>query len=142
MNRTGFRPARAFGFTVVEVVIVMAVIAVLSAIAFPSYRQYAIRGSRQAAQAQLVELSSIQEKIFLNTNAYTSSASKPYDGTTAGGLGVTGGVTLDGLYTLSVSSSTTSYTITAAPVTGTRQAGDGSLTINSMGKRSWGSKSW
>ena len=142
MTRTGFWPARAAGFTVVEVVIVMAVIAVLSAIALPSYNQYAIRGSRQAAQAQLVDLSTIQEKIFLNTNSYASSASKPYDGTNTGGLGVTGGVTLDGLYTISVSSTTTSYTITAAPVAGSRQAKDGSLTINSMGQRTWGTKSW
>ncbi len=142
MIRAGFRPARHAGFTLIELIVVMVIIAILSAIAIPGYRQYAVRSSRQAAQAQLVELGSIQEKIFLNTNAYASSASKAYDGTAAGGLGVTAGKTLDGFYTISVTSETASHTITAAPVAGTRQAADGTLTINSTGQRTWGTRTW
>lgn len=142
MNTSGFQPSKASGFTLIEVIVVMVIIAILSAIAIPGYREYAVRSSRQAAQAQLVELSSIQEKIFLNANAYTSSATKAYDGTADGGLGVTGGKTLDGFYTISVVSETASHTITATPIAGTRQAADGKLTINSTGQRTWGTSTW
>jgi type IV pilus assembly protein PilE len=134
-------PAR--GFTLVEVLITVTVVAILAAIALPSYRDYIRRSSREAAQAELVELSAIQEKIFLNVSAYTSNVSAGYNGNTTGGLGASGGKTRDGKYTLSVAVSGASYTLTATPVTGSTQAGDGDLTINASGSRAWaGSKPW
>ena len=35
-----------------------------------------------------------------------------------------------------------SFTLTATPVAGTSQAGDGNMTINSNGIRTWGSETW
>lgn len=138
------RPAliRSRGFTLIELMITVVVIAILAAIALPSYQEHIRRGSRGAAQSELVELSGTQEKIYLNSNAYTDKLTTPYNGTADGGLGVTSGKTRDGRYTLAATVNGASYTLTATPIAGTTQASDGTLTFASDGSRTWGTKSW
>ena len=130
------------GFTLIELMIVVAIIAILAAIALPSYTQYIIRGSRQAAQNELLELGTVQEKIFLNSNAYTTNVTGAYTGLATGGLGKTGGQTRDNRYTLSSAVSDVTFTLTATPVASSGQAGDGNLVLTSAGSRTWGSASW
>ena len=131
-------------FTLVEMLVVVVIIAVLARIAYPIYQKQVVRGSREAAQSQLLELANLQEKIFLNSSLYTGSISGAYTGLSSGGLGVTGSATTDAKYTLSLSPTTASsaYTLTATPVTGTSQDGDGNLSINQNGVRAWGSGTW
>lgn len=140
------------GFTLIELMIVVAVIGVLAAVAFPSYRQYIIRASRVEAQAELLELAGLQEKIFLNSNSYTVSVTGAYNGTSAGGLGRTSGLTKDGRYTISVvdgcgtlgavAGTPQTFILAAVPVAGSTQAGDGNLCISESGRRIWGAASW
>ncbi len=132
----------ASGFTLIELMIVVAIIAILVAIALPSYTRYVVRGSRQAAQNELLELATIQEKIFLNSNAYTSDVASGYTGLVTGGLGKTGGQTRDNRYALSAVVSGVTFTLTARPIASTGQAGDDDLTLTSAGARSWGSATW
>ena len=133
---------RESGFTLIELMITVAVIGILAAIAIPSYAQYTIRSSRQAVQSELVVMSSIQEKIYLNSNAYTSSVSAAYNGSSTGGLGVATGKSRDGKYTFSVTVASATYTLTATPVVGSSQGADGSLTINATENRTWNNKTW
>ena len=137
------------GFTLIDLVIALAVLAILLRIAFPSYQAYLVRGSRQAAQGELVALANAQEKIFLNSNSYTSSAVGAYTGQSTGGLGLpaatsptTSGKSKDDRYLIAVSATATTFTLTASPKPGTPQVGDGNLTINEQGVRTWGSKAW
>ena len=130
------------GFTLIDLVVAIAIVAILTRIALPSYQAYIVRSSRQAAQSELVALANAQEKIFLNSSAYTTSVSGAYTGQSSGGLGVTGSLSKDKRYTYSVAATATTFTLTATPVTGTPQAADGNLTINEQGVRTWGSKSW
>jgi type IV pilus assembly protein PilE len=133
---------RQRGFTLIELMIVIALIAVLAGIAMPSYTQYVTRSSRGAVQAELVELAGVQDMIFLNSNAYTANVTGAYTGSSTGGLGWSSGKSRDTRYTLTATVVGASFTLTATPVAGTSQAGDGNLSINSQGIRTWGSTSW
>ena len=139
-SRTG--ACRARGFTLIELMITVVVVAVLAAIALPSYQSYVKRGSREAAQAELIEMSGTEEKIFLNSNAYTASVTGAYTGNSSGGLGVTNGLSRDSKYSYAATVNGPYYTLTATPVAGSSQANDGSLVIASDGTRIWGTKSW
>jgi type IV pilus assembly protein PilE len=132
------------GFTLVELMVTVAIISIIAAVAYPNYTKYVVRGNRQAAQTEMIQMANLQEKIFLNSNAYAGSITTAYNGTSLGGLGVTTGLSADGLYTYSISPTTPgqSYTITATPVTGKAQASDGTLTLSSSGVKTWGSATW
>jgi type IV pilus assembly protein PilE len=132
------------GFTLIEMMIVVAIVGILAAVALPSYRNHIIRAARVQAQTELLELAGLQEKIFLNSNSYTSSVTTPYNGTTAGGLGRTSGLTKDGRYSLSldIAEPAQTFVLTAAPVSGSPQQDDGSLSVSESGRRLWGSVSW
>jgi type IV pilus assembly protein PilE len=135
---------RVRGFTLIELMITLVIVSILGAVAYPSYIQYIVRASRQAAQSELVGMANLQEKIYLNSNAYAASVTADYNGTSAGGLGKTSGLSEDGKYGYTVTSVTPfqSYTITATPVAGGAQANDGNLTISSTGAKTWGSATW
>jgi len=135
---------KARGFTLIEVMIVVAIVAILAAVALPSYKQHVVRAARVQAQAELLDLASLQEKIFLNSNAYAASVTNAYNGTSAGGLGRTSGATNDGRYTLALDISTPSQTfvLTATPTAGGTQVGDGNISVSESGQRLWGSASW
>jgi len=133
------------GFNLIELLIVVAVVAILAAIAYPSYRQHVVRVSREAAQSQLMELANLQEKIFLNDSAYmvtNARVATGYNGHATGGLGVSygkcaAGQTADCRYAVSVAGTATTFTLTATPVSGTTQTGDGWLAIDQSGQRTW-----
>ena len=139
--------------------IVVAIVGLLAAVALPSYRSYIIRAARIEAQTELLELASLQEKIFLNSNGYSSSVTAAYTGQSGGGLGRTSGKTKDGRYglTLNIDGDTAlancttvanmatgaqTFLLVATPVAGTAQAGDGALCVSENGQRIWGTASW
>jgi type IV pilus assembly protein PilE len=126
---------RSAGFTLTELLVVVAIIAVLVAIGYPSYRDHIRKSARVAAQQELLELSAMQEKIYLNSNAFTSKLTNAYDGSSNGGLGKTSGRTTDGRYTLALTATAQSYTLTATPVAGSQQDGDGAFQLASTGTR-------
>lgn len=123
------------GFTLIELMIVVAIVGILTAIVLPSYEQHLIRASREAAQTELTQMAGVQEKIYLNSSAYTGAAiTAAYTGTSAGGLGSTG-TSLDGKYAYSCVCNAQDFVITATPAAGTKQAADGNLSISSTGQR-------
>lgn len=125
------------GFSMIELMIVVVIVGILAAVAIPSYRSYTIKSSRAAAQTELMQLASLQEKIYLNSSAYACNAiATPYNGNSTGGLGV--GTSNDGKYTFALSAcATNTYTITAVPVATKAQAGNGCLAIQENGSRLW-----
>lgn len=138
------KPYSMKGFTLIELMITVTIIGILASIALPNYKNYIIKSSRTAAQTELIELASIQEKIYLNSNKYTTDVTTAYNGTDTGGLGRASGKTTDGKYDLSIASDAAfqTFTITATPDTAQSQNGDGDLSIGQNGIRLWGTANW
>lgn len=132
------------GFTLIEVMITVAIVGILAAVAVPSYQQHIIRSARVQAQTELLDLAILQEKIFLNSNAYTANVTTNYTGQAAGGLGRTSGKSNDGRYDLTVALGTggQSFVLTATPDAAGPQRNDGVLSIAETGKKLWGAVSW
>jgi hypothetical protein len=86
--------------------------------------------------AELLERGTAQERISLNSSACTSPVSAAHAGRSAGGPGGRARKTRDNRDSLDASVSGTQFrTLTAAPLSDPKQAGDGDITMSSAGTR-------
>jgi type IV pilus assembly protein PilE len=98
------RPTQSVGFTLVELIVALTIISILLAIAVPMYKNYILAGHRAEAYQALLQLEQREQRYYLFNNTYASSTST---------LNV-GSLSNTGLYSLSISSATTTgYTATA-----------------------------
>ena len=111
--------------------IVVAMIGILAAIAVPAYTEYARKARRADAKRALIALQLQQEKWRASNIAYTSHAGSGPELPELDRVRRT-----DGYYRLAVTAaSATAYNMTAAPISGGRQAGDrcGTFAVNQSG---------
>ena len=138
-NRT-----RQNGFTLIELMIVMVIIGVLAAIALPGYQQYVIKSNRRAAQAFMMDVASREKQYFLDVRSYVAAAD---NAALAADTGLKLNVPTDvgKRYTISVTLDAgppLGFTVTAVPLAGTGQAGDGTLTLTSAGVKGTDATKW
>lgn len=117
------------GFTLIELMIVVAVIAILAAVAYPSYQDYLRRGKRAAAQAFLMDLAQREQQYLIDSRSYAGTLSA---------LNVTVPTEVSPYYTVTISVQAgppPSFTLTAAPIAGTVQAADPTLTLDNLSNK-------
>ncbi|TEU29426.1 type IV pilin protein [Alkanindiges illinoisensis] len=122
----------AFGFTLIEVMIVVAIIGVISAIAYPSYKQHVIRGKRLDAQSEMLQIAQMMESYKLRKGTFANatvndiygSTETPKQGTALYGLAFTPSPT-----------TANSWTLVATPKNG--QTNDGALILTDTGAQCW-----
>lgn len=125
------------GFSLIELVVAVVIVGILAGFAFPSYTESMHAGRRSDAMTSLLQIQLLQEKWRTNHTSYTSTLVGSNCNTlTATGLCWPNSESSQGFYTISVvSSDASTYSIKAAPKTGTAQEGDrcGSFYINQDG---------
>lgn len=118
--------------------VVMVIIALLAMVAYPGYQQSVKRSRRADAQASLVQLSNVMERLFTANGTYLVGGVAPVLG--AGGI-FPNQTPIDGnekAYTLTLTIDNvagTAYTLTATPIRS--QVGDGFLQLNQAGQKFW-----
>jgi type IV pilus assembly protein PilE len=130
--------SKIVGFTLLELMIVVVVIAILAALAYPSYTEYLRKGRRAEAFRAVGELQLNMERWRAENPSFANCTPTPC------GSGTYPTAPTSDYYTIALSGqSTTAYTITAAPKSGSAQAGDrcGNLVANTNAKPVWATAS-
>ncbi len=118
------------GFTLLELMIVVAIIAILASIAFTSYQNNIISSRRTDGRKELQRTATSLEKCRALNGTYTTNCSIINDASIT---------SEEGFYTIAVTLTSSTYSLTASPVSGKSQANDAectSLTLNNLGQKS------
>lgn len=119
------------GFSLIELMVVVAILGILMSVALPSYNSYIIKSQRTDAQRLMVEYGQSLERYFTANGRYATTSG----GTTCGGTAPTAPTSLPYTLSCAVHATTGVFTITATVTSGSSQAGDGNLTLDSTGAR-------
>ncbi len=114
---------QASGFTLIEVMIVVAIVAILAAIAVPSYQDYITRGRIVEATAGLGDGRAKMEQYFQDNRAYPTASPPCVVAPTAATTGTNVQMTQLNNFTLSCTTTASTYTITATGNSGGPMAG-------------------
>lgn len=130
MSRQFFRlPSRRRGFTLIELLVTVAIIGILAAVAYPAYTRYVVKGNRAAAQAYLLNLAQAETEYFADARSYADNVTALNQPTPAN---------VSAKYNIHVDVTTgppATYTLSAIPIVGGTQDGDGTLTIDYSGAK-------
>jgi type IV pilus assembly protein PilE len=125
------------GFTLIELMIVVVIVGVLALVAYPAYQSSVIKANRAEAKSYLLDVAQKQQLFFNDSRTYAESALE---------LNSTAPERVEENYTVTFEISTVVpppiFTITATPIDGTRQEGDGFLSINNSGGKSHNGEAW
>lgn len=122
------------GFSLIELLVVVILAGVLLAIAIPTYGDYMERSRRSDARAALLEIASVQERIFFERNQYSGAIADVWTFTNGDGDAVSS----EEFYLLTVVVANAGAEFTATATAQGPQAGDDdcqTLTIDETGLR-------
>jgi type IV pilus assembly protein PilE len=121
------------GVTLIEVMIVVVIVGILAAIAIPAYNDYITRSRRSDAFTALETVRAAQEMYRAERGGYRNTADFNANLLPGCSQGMAGSN-----YTISVARpTTTTFTATATPTAGGKQAGDFTFTVDQNGAKTY-----
>jgi len=124
------------GFTLIELMIVVSIVAILATVAYPAYTNYVVKANRAEAQAYLMRAAQQQQLFFNDTRSYAANEAA---------LNLTQPKRVQDNYNVAINVGVgppPTFNIAATPKLGTRQQGDGILTIDNSGAKQRGTEPW
>ena len=116
----------AFGFSLIEVMVVVAIIGIIATIALPAYQEYVIKSRREAGKSCLMQAAQQAERFYTTNLTYAGlPGAFACDSSTAPFYAVT-----------SANAGAKTYTLSAAPQGSHADAKCGTLSVNQAGARS------
>jgi type IV pilus assembly protein PilE len=129
------KPAR--GFTLIELMMVVVIVGVLTLIAYPAYQSFTVKANRAEAKSYLMDVAQKQQLYFSDTRTYAADEVE---------LNSTASERVTSNYAVTFDITTMPlppvFAIIATPKDGTRQAGDGVLSIQDTGAKYHGELPW
>jgi type IV pilus assembly protein PilE len=128
------------GFTLIELMIVVAIGGILAAIAYPSYTESVMKSRRADAKAALLGLANGMERYFTVNNTYVGAGTVGTPASTGRPASTVYPIdsTTNLYYTITITTANaSSYTLQAAPRSGSAQASDkcSNLTLTNTGQK-------
>lgn len=136
------------GFTLVELLIVLAIVGILTGISLPMYQNYTVKAQRADAKAALLELSVWMERQYTarscygtldsSSNCTANAPTLPFNITPKSAYNPNITNNPSAVYDLTVTTTTTGFTLTATPNTTTKKQKDpvcGSLSLDNTGNK-------
>jgi type IV pilus assembly protein PilE len=132
---------RAWGFTLIELMITLAIVAILAGIGYPSYESYMKRSRRAEAQQLLASIANREAQYLLDSRMYTNvigatglNANVERWTCTPSGAPTTCSTNFYDI-TIAVDNAATPPTFTVTATAKDKQVSDGNLTINQAGAK-------
>ena len=118
------RRARMAGFTLVELLTTIVIVSILVAVAVPAFNAQTRKSRRTEARTALLDIASREERLYSTTNTYSQTASDlGYTGSWPQAVG-SGYYTVNVTFAAATSTTPSTFTATASPVTGKGQDKD------------------
>ena len=126
------------GFTLTELLIALAIVAILTTVALPLYTNYQLRTHRTQAMADLSACAQALERFYTVNFTYVGAAAAFPGAPTVAGCSAVSPQNGTARYNISVQAAdATTFTLRAAPVAGSPQAGNGALELLATDERRW-----
>lgn len=129
---------RSTGFTLIELMVACAVVAILAAIALPSYSLYMTKSRRSDTESMLMDIAQREQQYLIDARAYAPDTAT---------LGTSLPTDVTDYYTITICQLAPpqpcnppggvppTFVVVAAPIAGSPQASDYTLTLDNTGAK-------
>jgi len=141
-QNTNQKISKARAFTLIELLVVLGIIGILGSIGYSVYLDKVKTSYRSEAQSALLQFQQAMERFYTENNSYVGTHDSGVPKATVFPAKAPLGSN-DPKYDLSATTTSSTYTLTATPITTGLMKDDGALTLSHTGQKTYqGNSGW